>query len=61
VLAEISAAATPCDKNAGWFLAGDYDRMSQDEHPGWSRLYAWVLEPGEIADGDRVTVEPVEA
>jgi MOSC domain-containing protein YiiM len=58
VLAEISAAATPCDKNARWFLDGDYDRMSQQEHPGWSRLYAWVLEPGEVADGDRVTVEP---
>ena len=52
VLAELSAPATPCDKNARWFIGGDYDRMNHDLHPGWSRWYAWVLEPGEIAVGD---------
>jgi hypothetical protein len=58
VLAEISAYATPCKKNAAWFAGGDFNRMQQERHPGWSRLYAWVLEPGRIRTGDAVLVEP---
>jgi MOSC domain-containing protein YiiM len=58
VLAEVSAYATPCAKNAGWFLEGDFLRMLHDRHPGWSRIYAWVREPGTIRTGDRVVVEP---
>ena len=34
-------------------IRGDHDR-----HPGWSRLYATVLSPGEVAVGDEVVVEP---
>lgn len=58
VLAEITCYATPCRKNARWFTGGDYRRMSQHEHPGWSRLYARVLAGGRVAAGDPVTVEP---
>ncbi|MEO7428071.1 MAG: MOSC domain-containing protein, partial [Acidimicrobiales bacterium] len=58
VLAEISAYATPCMKNADWFLDRDVNRMHQDRHPGWSRVYAWVREPGTIRTGDQVVVEP---
>jgi MOSC domain-containing protein YiiM len=58
VLAEVSAYATPCKKNAQWFEGGDFNRMSNDRHPGWSRLYAWVLEPGTVRSGDQVVVEP---
>lgn len=58
VLAEISSYATPCAKNAPWFLHGDHRRMDQDRHPGWSRLYAWVRRPGRIAVDDAVVVEP---
>lgn len=61
VLAELSAPTTPCDKNARWFVDGNYDRMHHDLHPGWSRWYAWVLEPGEITTGDPVEVEPGDA
>lgn len=57
-LAELSLPATPCAKNARWFLDGDFMRMSYDRHPGWSRWYATVLEPGEVAVGDPVVVEP---
>lgn len=58
VLAEISAWATPCTKNAPWFLDRDFGRMDHDRHPGWSRAYAWVREPGTVRAGDEVTVEP---
>jgi MOSC domain-containing protein YiiM len=58
VLVEVSAFATPCAKNAQWFVDRDFNRMGNDEHPGWSRAYAWVLRGGGIAPGDRVVVEP---
>ena len=52
---EVSAFAVPCQKNARWFAGGDIDRMSQDHHPGWSRVYAWVLQTGTVRAGDLVT------
>jgi MOSC domain-containing protein YiiM len=58
VLAEISAWSTPCVKNAAWFVDRDVHRIDHDRHPGWSRAYAWVREPGTIRHGDRVVVEP---
>ena len=58
VLAEISAYATPCSKNAAWFEDRDFNRMDHARHPGWSRAYAWVREPGTIRAGDPVVVEP---
>jgi MOSC domain-containing protein YiiM len=58
VLAEVSAYAIPCKKNAGWFLEGDFNRMSHEREPGVSRLYASVLHDGTIARGDAVVVEP---
>ncbi len=58
VLAEISAWSTPCAKNAPWFVDRDFQRMDHDRHPGWSRAYAWVREPGTVHQGDRVVVEP---
>ena len=58
VLAEVSAYSTPCAKNAQWFVARDFRRMEHERHPGWSRVYAWVREPGTIRVGDQVVVEP---
>ncbi|MGH9083955.1 MAG: MOSC domain-containing protein [Acidimicrobiales bacterium] len=58
VLAEVSAYATPCKKNAQWFADGDFNRMLHDRHPGWSRTYAWVREPGTVRTGDEAIVEP---
>jgi hypothetical protein len=58
VLAEVSAFATPCSKNARWFAGRDFNRMDHGRHPGWSRVYAWVREPGTIRPGDPVIVEP---
>jgi MOSC domain-containing protein YiiM len=58
VLAEVSAYATPCAKNAGWFADRDFRRIEHDGHPGWSRAYASVLEDGTVHLGDHVTLEP---
>lgn len=57
VLFELSAWAEPCRKNDQWFT-GRSDRIDHRRHPGWSRIYAWVLEPGTVTTGDPVTVEP---
>jgi MOSC domain-containing protein YiiM len=58
VLAEVSAYATPCKKNARWFADGEFNRVLHDRHPGWSRAYAWVRQPGRVRTGDEVVVEP---
>ena len=58
LLLELSSYAIPCAKNAPWFVDGDFRRMAQDRHPGWSRLYGTVLRPGAIRTGDPVVVEP---
>jgi len=57
VLAEVSSYATPCVKNAPWFLGGDFNAMHVRNGPV-SRVYATVLEPGRIAVGDAVLLEP---
>jgi MOSC domain-containing protein YiiM len=57
-LAEISAFATPCSKNAQWFTDGSFRRIDHNLHPGSSRVYAWVLAGGKVAPGDSVVVEP---
>lgn len=58
VLVETSLWATPCNKNARWFLGRDFDRMHHRREPGVSRIYAWVLEPGTVRPGDSVAIEP---
>jgi hypothetical protein len=55
---ELSSYATPCAKNARWFIDRDFRRMLHETHPGWSRVYATVLRPGRVQTGDRVLVEP---
>lgn len=57
VLCEISAYALPCFQNKAWFLQGDFDTMHHPRGPV-SRVYATVLQPGSIAVGDTVTLEP---
>lgn len=57
VLCEVSSYALPCYQNTAWFLDGDFEAMHHERGPV-SRLYATVLEPGRIATGDRVVLEP---
>ena len=51
---EITSYTAPCTNIAFAFSDGNMNRVSQKKHPGWSRLYARVLQPGRIAVGDPV-------
>jgi len=53
---EIASYTTPCRKNMRWFADKRYSRMSQKHYPGSSRVYARVLQPGTIREGDGVTI-----
>lgn len=57
VLAEVSAYAVPCHKNAEWFIDGRFDAMHH-RHGPVSRVYATVLEPGTIRTDDPAILEP---
>lgn len=54
---EIVKYTEPCRFNAQWFKEGNFNRINQKKHPGWSRLYARVLAEGVVRPGDAVTVE----
>ena len=54
VLVQITRFTSPCLMVRGAFLDGAYSRVSETRHPGWSRVYARVLVPGEIAPGDPI-------
>ena len=54
---EVMSYTAPCSHNAQWFHDGDYQRISQKKHPGWSRVYAKVLKDGIVWPGDWVDVE----
>lgn len=54
---EIVKYTEPCRFNAQWFQDGNFNRINQKKHPGWSRLYARVLAEGVVRPGDTVTVE----
>ena len=53
---ELTSYCAPCDSNARWFRDGRFSRISQKENPGWSRLYARVIQAGVVRPGDEVTV-----
>jgi MOSC domain-containing protein YiiM len=57
VVLEVTDYTTPCDNIAGSFADSDSDRILQKTHPGWSRVYARVLQTGEVHIGDKVSVE----
>ena len=57
VVLELTRYASPCQNIAGSFAGGDISRVAQKIRPGWSRLYARVLEEGVVRAGDPVSVE----
>lgn len=57
-LVEMTRYTSPCSNVAYAFSGGEFTRISQKLHPGWSRLYARVLQPGLVQPGDRVILEP---
>ena len=50
---EITYYTAPCQKNARWFVDGDFSKMNQELYPGRSRVYARVLTEGVIRPGDQ--------
>lgn len=57
VLCEVSSYSLPCYQNKPWFIDGDFETIHHERGPV-SRVYATVLEPGEIALGDAAVLEP---
>ena len=58
VVVEITKPANPCDSLVASFTDGKFKRISQKLHPGQSRLYARVIKPGRLAQGQTVRVLP---
>jgi len=56
VLCEVSSYAVPCAQNARWFSDRAFSRIHHSNGP-YSRVYATVLEPGQVATDDRVILE----
>jgi MOSC domain-containing protein YiiM len=56
VLAAVTAYTTPCRTIARSFAWGRSGRVSQRTHPGWSRVYARVIEAGRVTEGDPVVL-----
>lgn len=57
---EITDYTKPCFKIAASFSDGDWKRMWQKRHAGWSRLYAKIIREGEVRAGDAVQVLAAE-
>ena len=58
VALEVTRYTSPCINIKSSFHGGDYSRVSQKRHAGWSRVYARVLVPGTVRAGDDVRVLP---
>jgi MOSC domain-containing protein YiiM len=57
---EVTDYAAPCRTIAHCFKARRYGRISQSSHPGTSRLYARVLQGGELRINDPVVMRAAE-
>ena len=57
VLIEVTRYTSPCSNVAYAFREEAFIRISQKLHPGWSRVYARVLQPGLVHVGDKVVLE----
>ncbi len=53
---EITQYTQPCPKITAAFSQGDIARMAQSQHPGWSRVYAKVLQTGTVCVGDKAEI-----
>jgi MOSC domain-containing protein YiiM len=59
---EVVQHTTPCKTIRESFKEGRFERILHKTHPGESRVYARVLTPGVVREGEGVRLEaPVEA
>lgn len=56
VALEVTSYTAPCVHIKTAFNGGNFSRISQKRHTGWSRVYARVLVPGTVRAGDAVRV-----
>ena len=54
VVIQLTSYAGPCNNLRPYFRDGHFARVSERQHPGWSRLYARVLREGTLMVGDSV-------
>jgi MOSC domain-containing protein YiiM len=52
----VTKYVTPCLKIADSFARGEFMRVAQREHPGWSRVAARVIVEGLVRVGDAVEI-----
>ena len=57
VVIMVTAFTSPCTTINNYFKDRDSSRVSQKLNPGWSRVYAKVLEGGTVQIGDLIQVE----
>lgn len=60
VLVQVTRYTSPCNTISGSFLKNDYSRISQKVFPGWSRVYAQVIQPGTIQVSDAVRISTLD-
>lgn len=53
---QITRYASPCEKIRGSFRDGDFTRIAEKRHPGWSRVCARVIRGGVVRPGDAVAI-----
>jgi len=58
VLLEVTRYTSPCFNIKAAFVGGEFARVSQKRHPGWSRVYTRVLGEGTIRTGDPARLVP---
>lgn len=56
VVVEITSYTNPCNSIKDSFIKGNYSRIAQKKHPGYSRLYARILQGGRLRTGQEVRV-----
>jgi MOSC domain-containing protein YiiM len=56
LLLELTSYADPCSALLPYFTGGANHLVDQDKYPGWSRVYARVLEPGTVTVADVVEI-----
>lgn len=57
VRVEITKYTAPCKTIAGSFVEGNFPRISQKVNPGYSRVYARILQTGKLVVGDEVRIK----
>jgi MOSC domain-containing protein YiiM len=54
VVLEVASYTNPCKTIKDSFIDGEFIRIAQKFHPGWSRVYTRVISEGEVRPGDPV-------